>query len=71
MYIEPDGPIFNILMQAISSPISFDAALNSSAKNHLEAIKAIGNALKNLISKMTEFMVRNDRDISWFILFFL
>ncbi len=57
VYLEPDGPIFNALIQAISSPISLENALNKSSKNYSEAIKTIGNALKNIISKTVEFMV--------------
>jgi hypothetical protein len=57
VYLEPDGPIFNALIQAISSPISLDNALNKSSKNYSEAIKIIGNALKNIILKTVEFMV--------------
>ncbi len=59
VYLEPDGPIYNALIQAISSPISLQNGLNSSSKNYFEAIQIIGNAVKNIILKITEFMVNN------------
>ncbi len=58
VYLEPDGPIFNALIQAISSPISLDNALNKSSKNYSEAIKIIGNAFKNIILKSVDFLVK-------------
>lgn len=61
VYLEPDGPIFNALMQPISNSISLDAALNKSAKDYPQAIQIIGNALTNIVSKLTEFMVERER----------
>ena len=70
VYLEPDGPIFNTLIQVISSPISLDAALNKSSKDYPQAIQTIGDALTNIIARLTEFMVKNFRRIFRSILVF-
>ncbi len=59
VYLEPDGPIYNALIQSITHSVSLQHALNRSSKNYLEAIKAIGNALKHIISEITQFMVKH------------
>lgn len=59
MYLEPDGPIFNALIEAITHPISLQHALNSSSRNYSEAIETIGNAMKDIVSKITQFMVKS------------
>ena len=58
VYLEPDGPIYNALVIAITSSIDLKDALNSSAVNHSAAIHIISEALKNVISKIVDFMVR-------------
>jgi hypothetical protein len=63
VYLEPDGPIFNALTLATSNPISLEHALNHSSKQHAEAIQIIGNALKNVISKIVDFMVNEQTRI--------
>ena len=57
VYLEPDGPICNALIQSITSPIELKDALNPSASNHPQAIQLIGEALKNIISRIVDFMV--------------
>jgi hypothetical protein len=58
VYLEPDGPIYNALIQTITSSIELKDALNSSSKYYSQAINVIGEALKNIISKIVDFMVR-------------
>ncbi|CAF0862375.1 unnamed protein product [Adineta ricciae] len=59
VYLDPDGPIFNALIQAITYPISLQHALNSSSRNYSEAIETIGNAMKDIVSKITQFMPKD------------
>ncbi|UJR10133.1 hypothetical protein I4U23_014352 [Adineta vaga] len=59
VYLEPDGPIFNALIQAITHPISLQHALNSSSKYYTDAIETIGNAMKDIISKIIQFMPKD------------
>lgn len=59
VYLEPDGPIYNVLIQTINYPISLSDALNSSSKNFAQAIDAIGDALRNVVSRIVDFMVKN------------
>ncbi|CAF3561273.1 unnamed protein product [Adineta steineri] len=56
VYLEPEGPIFNALMQAVTDPISLQHGLNRSSKYYPEAVHNIGNAIKNIISKIIQFM---------------
>jgi hypothetical protein len=58
VYLEPDGPIYNALIQAITSSAELKDALNPSAKYHAQAIDVIGEALKNVISRIVDFMVK-------------
>ncbi|CAM2713429.1 unnamed protein product [Rotaria socialis] len=59
VYLEPDGPIYYALIQAISSPIELKDALNASSKHYLGAINLIGQVLKNVISKIVDFMPKD------------
>ncbi|CAF2052010.1 unnamed protein product [Rotaria magnacalcarata] len=59
VYLEPDGPIYFALIQTISSPIELKDALNASSKHYLGAINLIGQVLKNVISKIVDFMPRD------------
>ena len=58
VYLEPEGPIYNALIQATMSPVELKNALNTSSKHYSEAIFVIGDALKNIISKIVDFMVK-------------
>ncbi len=58
VYLEPDGPIYNALIQTITSSVELKDALNSSSEYYPEAINVIGQALKNVISRIVDFMVR-------------
>jgi hypothetical protein len=58
VYLEPDGPIYNALIQASTSPVELKDALNTSSKNYSQAIHVIGEALKNVISRIVDFMVK-------------
>ena len=58
VYLEPEGPIYNSIIDVINSPIDLKEALNSSALNYHTANQSIGEALKNIISKIVDFMVR-------------
>ncbi|CAF4610689.1 unnamed protein product, partial [Rotaria magnacalcarata] len=42
-----------------SSPIELKDALNASSKHYLGAINLIGQVLKNVISKIVDFMPRD------------
>lgn len=57
VYLEPDGPIYNALIQTINSTIELKDALKTSSKNYSEAIHVIGEALKTVISRIVDFMV--------------
>jgi len=57
VYLEPDGPIYNVLLQTINSPAELKDALKSSSKNYSEAITIIGDAVKNIVSRIVDFMV--------------
>lgn len=57
VYLEPEGPIYNALTQAISSPVELKDALKPSSKHYAEAIYVIGDALRNIISRIVDFMV--------------
>jgi hypothetical protein len=57
VYLEPDGPIYNALIQAITSPVELKDALDPLAKYYAQAIDVIGEALKNVISRIVDFMV--------------
>lgn len=57
VYLEPDGPIYNALIQTISNSIELKDALNLHSKSYVEAIRVIGEALKNIISRIVDFMV--------------
>ena len=57
VYLEPDGPIYNVLVQTINQPIPLSEGLNPSSKNFAQAIDAIGDALRNIISRIVDFMV--------------
>ena len=61
VYLEPDGPIYNALTQVITSSIELNDALNTSSKNYSEAINAIGEALKNVFSRIVDFMVKSTK----------
>ena len=65
-YLEPDGPMFNAITQAVSGPISLDNALNKTSKNYPQAIKIIGDTLKTIVSKTIEFIVIDFFEISFF-----
>lgn len=58
VYLEPDGPIYNALIQTISNSIELKEALHPQSNMYTEAIHVIGEALKNIISKIVDFMVR-------------
>jgi hypothetical protein len=58
VYLEPDGPIYNALIQTITNSIELKDALNTSSTYYPQAIHVIGEALKSIISKIVEFMVR-------------
>lgn len=58
VYLEPDGPIYNALIQAITSPVELRDALNTSSPQYSEAINVIGEALKNVITRIVDFMVK-------------
>jgi len=58
VYLEPDGPIYNSLIQTITSSVELKDALNPSSKNNSDAINVIGEALKNVIPRIVDFMVR-------------
>ncbi len=58
VYLEPDGPIYNSLIQTIMNTVELKDALNSSSKYYLDAINVIGEALKSVISNIVDFMVR-------------
>jgi hypothetical protein len=58
VYLEPDGPIYNALIQTITNSVELKDALNSSSEYYSEAINVIGQALKNVISRIVDFMVR-------------
>jgi len=58
VYLEPDGPIYNALIQTITSTVELKDALNSSSKYYSNAINVIGEALKSVISNIVDFMVR-------------
>jgi len=57
VYLEPDGPIFNALIRSISQPIPLEHALDPSSQNYHDAAKIIGIAVKNIMSKLLDFMV--------------
>ncbi|CAF0753356.1 unnamed protein product [Rotaria sp. Silwood1] len=59
VYLEPDGPIYTALIQAVSSSIELKDALDTSSKYYSEAINVIGQALKNVISKIVDFMPKD------------
>lgn len=59
VYLEPDGPIYNALIQTLTSPIELKDALKPSAENHSDAISVLGEALKNVFSRVVDFMVGN------------
>ncbi|CAF2650945.1 unnamed protein product [Rotaria sp. Silwood2] len=59
VYLEPDGPIYNALIQAVTSSIELKDALDTSSKYYSEAINVIGEALKNVISKIVDFMPKD------------
>jgi len=58
VYLEPDGPIYNALIQTIMNTVELKDALNSSSKYYSNAINVIGEALKSVISNIVDFMVR-------------
>ena len=58
VYLEPEGPIYNALMEATMSPVELKSALNSTSKHYAEAIYVIGDALKNVIARIVDFMVK-------------
>ncbi|CAF0732903.1 unnamed protein product, partial [Didymodactylos carnosus] len=53
----PDGPIYVALLKSIHSPLY--EALTTSSTKYDEAIKLICEALKNVISKIVDFMPRD------------
>ena len=55
VYLEPDGPIYNVLIQTINSPIELKDALKTTDS---EAFGVLSEALKNIISRIVDFMVR-------------
>lgn len=57
VYLEPDGPIYNALIQTINQPLSLHEGLNTSSKHYAQVINIIGDALKDVISKVVDFMV--------------
>lgn len=57
VYLEPDGPIYNALIQTISNSIELKDALHLQSKTYAESIRVIGEALKNIISRIVDFMV--------------
>lgn len=57
VYLEPDGPIYNALIQTITNLVELRDALNPSSKNHSDAIHVLGDALKNVFSRIVDFMV--------------
>lgn len=59
VYLEPDGPIYNVLIQTINYPIPLSDGLNSSSKNFAQAIDAIGDALRNVVSRIVDFMPKD------------
>ena len=59
VYLEPDGTVYNALIQAANSSVPLQLGLDSSSENYSEAIKIIGNTSSNVISKLIEFMVEN------------
>ena len=58
VYLEPDGPIYNALIQTITNSVELKDALSTSAKSYPQAIQVIGEALKNIIPRIVDFMVR-------------
>lgn len=69
VYLEPDGPIYNVLIQAINHPIPFAEGFNRSSKNYEAAIDAIGDALKSLVARIVDFMVKHRRSIETHLFF--
>ena len=70
VYLEPEGPIYNALIQAIVNPVELKSALNPSSKSYNQAIFVIADALKNIIARIVDFMVdiyfyKENRTISW------
>ncbi|CAF0970695.1 unnamed protein product [Rotaria sordida] len=59
VYLEPDGPIYNALIQAITNSIELKHALDKSSKYYSEAINIIGQAVNNVISKIVDFMPKD------------
>lgn len=60
--MEPDGPIYNSLIQSINHPLSFKDGLNKSSNNYSQAIELIGDSLKNIIERIVDFMVCHDEE---------
>jgi len=58
VYLEPEGPIYNALIQSTMSSVELKNALNTSSKYYSDAISVIGDALNNIISKIVDFMVK-------------
>ncbi|CAF1007532.1 unnamed protein product, partial [Didymodactylos carnosus] len=54
VYLEPDGPIYVALLKSIHSPLY--EALTISSPKYDEAINNIAEALKNVITKIIDFM---------------
>ncbi|UJR35904.1 hypothetical protein I4U23_028647 [Adineta vaga] len=59
VYLEPEGPIYNALIQAIVNPVELKNALNPSSKSYSQAIYVIADALKNIISRIVDFMPKD------------
>ncbi|CAF3539007.1 unnamed protein product [Adineta steineri] len=59
VYLEPEGPIYNALIQATSNTVDLRNALNASSKNYSNAIYVIGDAVKNIISRIVDFMPKD------------
>lgn len=57
VYLEPDGPIYNALMEAAMSPVELKGALNPTSKHYAQAVYVIGEALKNIVARIVDFMV--------------
>ena len=51
VYLEPEGPIYNALIQTTMSSVELKNALNTSSKHYSEAIFVIGDALKKYYFK--------------------
>jgi hypothetical protein len=57
VYLEPDGPIYNVLVQAMTDSIELQHAFHTSTKDYRQALHLLGEALESIISRIVDFMV--------------